>query len=174
MAQLSLTIFMLVTLSMAGMEASDFCMVPMTVTVWPTCAERSSLDMSSTPSGCFLVWSQYLPSFLAMQPVQDFAALAEPWDCMEPLSCDGVCAKAGVQQRPKVRAASKANFMSVLLFSRLRILPDWVAMATLPLVWEGGYTEYAVCGAGGCADACPCGCQPELVNGSDCGPNRSR
>src|SRR5271167_4958122 len=59
-----------------------------------------------------------------MQPVQERAALAESCDCIAPLSgACVVCAKAGVQQSPRVRAPNIANLINVLL-SPMRI---WLA-----------------------------------------------
>ena len=45
------------------------CIIPVTLTLWPTCSLRSSELISSTPSGCFLFLNIYLPSFSAIQPV---------------------------------------------------------------------------------------------------------
>jgi hypothetical protein len=43
--------------------------IPVTLTLWPTGGLRSSQLISRTPSGCFLSFNIYLPSFSAMQPV---------------------------------------------------------------------------------------------------------
>jgi hypothetical protein len=45
------------------------CIIPVMLILWPTCGLRSSELISSTPSGCFLFFNIYLPSFSAMQPV---------------------------------------------------------------------------------------------------------
>jgi hypothetical protein len=49
--------------------ALSTCIILVTLTLWPTCGLRSSELISSTPSGCFLFFNIYLPSFSAMQPV---------------------------------------------------------------------------------------------------------
>jgi len=44
------------------------CIIPATLTLWPTCGLRSSELISSMAFGYFLIFNNYLPSFSAIQP----------------------------------------------------------------------------------------------------------
>src|ERR1700679_787523 len=102
MVHCSDTIFMLVTLNPAiailsfDILSPDIalspCIIPVTLILWPTCGLRSSELINSTPSGCFLFFNMYLPSFSATQPVIVICLLMESDFFMEESLDMPVCA----------------------------------------------------------------------------------